>query len=273
MFDAQPSCWTYIEAAIKHSALGDRAELVRGGVSTQDQDTQIDLERGTARGYDGWQSECDGHFGQRGRAGVVASTHTPSRPPAATRSWAPAYALGSFRAGWLGAALSERREIAFVKCDVEGAELGILNASLMPLLRQRRIRHLVMEATPGFWNASFGGSGSLAFAAQLMHSVAASGYSLETRTLKKSLACRSAVAAGQNVSKECWLWSPKQVRDYVRSMRGAEDLHFERTTSSTAAPLTSTPPRGASEADRCEAHSFHLAKRSAVRPVGYGWYG
>ena len=47
----------------------------------------------------------------------------------------------------------------------------------LQLLRERRIRHLIMEATPGFWNQSLGFAREAA--ARLLHDVAASGYTLQ----------------------------------------------------------------------------------------------
>jgi len=43
------------------------------------------------------------------------------------------------------------REIMLAKVDVEGGELSVLRA-MLPLLRRRRVRHLVVELTPGWWS-------------------------------------------------------------------------------------------------------------------------
>ncbi len=39
--------------------------------------------------------------------------------------------------------------------DVEGGELGVLE-SLLPLMLARRLRHLVVEITPGWWDGKPG---------------------------------------------------------------------------------------------------------------------
>ena len=233
MFDAQPSCWEYIQRAIATSNIEHRRfQIVHGGVSTQPYDVRIDLSAGTDARHPAWQPECDGHFGQRGRSGVITTRH------AKTGGFTNAFSFSKFRDGILGETLGSGKSITLVKVDVEGSEIGILNASLLPLLRQRRIRHLVMEATPGFWNSSLGTTHSLSFALDIVYEVALSGYSLETRPiLKKCLKNQDRLS--------CWIWKPSKVRDYVRNMRNAEDLHFERIAP--LMPTTSHPS--------CERHS------------------
>ena len=160
------------------------------------------------------------------------------------------YPLSTFRQGMLGDALAVGAELTFVKVDVEGAEMGILNASLLPLMRDRRVRHLVMEASPGFWNGSLGHTHSLAFALDAIGEVIRIGYRymMETRLLRKQCARHGARPQGGAVAGAvaapmvaggrggdagrheagCWLWQPASAQHYVRRMAYAEDLHFER---------------------------------------------
>lgn len=140
-----------------------------------------------------------------------------------------------------------------------------MNASLLPLLRERRIRHLIMEATPDFWSQSLGFSRE--GAAWLLHDVAAFGYTMTSRPLTKADACRrvSPLSASQ-----CWLWKPKEVRQYVLRMREAEDLYFERikppgragrgqgNDAGQAVPVAEGARAAVSD---CEAHSFWLGQR------------
>ena len=301
LFDAQPSCWRFIETAIAQSGRfpPERVQLVRGGVSTREHDVRISLTAGADKRHLAWQKDCDGHFGQRGRSNVVtdgshAAGGSPAAAPAATntdfsqvllaseriaaadfdddafrdprtgQAWTTAFALDSFREGMLGRALADGTDITLVKLDVEGAELGILNGSLLPLLRQRRVRHLIMEATPGFWNTStLGETHSRAFAVRLARSIAGFGYSLQTRMLVKR--CQRATGPASQSLKSCWLWDPKSIGDYVASMRDAEDLAFERIEQDLMLHRRTmdaeSPMRDPYQA-WCGAHTFRLALRS-----------
>ena len=138
LFDAQPACWDFIDRAIAASRFSkSRMQLVRGGVSTREHTTHIDVSdvvrRAAVTG-----AGCEGHFGQRGRADMISTSQSAPLPLAGARAspgarrWTDAFALGRFREGMLGTALNEGETITLVKVDVEGAEIGILNASLLP---------------------------------------------------------------------------------------------------------------------------------------------
>ena len=119
LFDAQPACWEFAERAIASSHLSSRMQLVRGGVSTREHNTHIDVshvQQGEA---------CSGHFGQRGRADIIqspaplAGAGASAGASAGARRWTEAFALGRFRDGMLGKALSEGGAITLLKVDVE----------------------------------------------------------------------------------------------------------------------------------------------------------
>ena len=260
-FDAQPSCWTFIAAALTKNGFDkpEVAQLVRGGVSPRPHTTYLDVAAGGAN------HTCDGKFGQRGRAAgflVDARAHrhhlaqhrrshgdrdydydagsTKERErkapaPAAAAPpvvHVPAVPLPSLRGGFLGAALADHQELALIKMDTEGMELGILNASLLPLLRRRLVAHLIFEATPGWWavgsaaaalshaaekpgEGEGGGGGAIAspteIAAELVAQVVDCGYTMRTRLLRGTTIVQRARAAA-----------------YVQRMRYAEDLFFVR---------------------------------------------
>ena len=209
-FDAQPSCWRFIHAALRKNGFGaDRAQLVRAAVSTSPHEERIALQVGAAR------HACDGHFGQRGRANFttanvpansaphLAATDTADatraaarsvltserseiddggRTPNAASSTVRALPLtGAFRDGGLvGAALSASSHVELIiKMDTEGAEIGILNGTILPLIEARRVRHLVFEASPGYWSDKVGASTALA--AGLAARIVLAGYVLHTQ--------------------------------------------------------------------------------------------
>jgi hypothetical protein len=302
-FDAQPTCWHFIATAVSASPHSQRAQIVRGGVSTQPYPVRIDLTAGTDAKYKAWQQECDGHFGMRGRKDVMRR-HSPSpdqdggpasRPASRAQGGASTvgYPLPTFRQGMLGDALAVGAELSFVKVDVEGAEMGILNASLLPLMRDRRVRHLVMEASPGFWNGSLGHTHSLAFALDVIGEVIQIGYTMETRLLRKQCARHGAraqggavtapmVAGGRNGGRGgehaggprqagCWLWQPASAQHYVKRMAYAEDLHFERIgplrmTRVPSLDLGAGAKAGAST-NLCDSHSFELETGASLADI------
>ena len=145
--------------------------------------------------------------------------------------------------------------------DVEGAELGILNASLMPLLQQRRIRYLIMEATPGFWNSSLlGETHSLRFGAQLAYAISSFGYSLQSRPIVK----RCQRASGPYGDKACWLWEPRAIADYVTKLTTAEDIMFERIEREFVRRRTDAASPVWDQYDAwCGAHSYRLKLRAS----------
>ena len=316
-FDAQPSCWHFISTAVSASPHARRAQIVRGGVSTQPYPVRIDLTAGNDATYKAWQQDCDGHFGMRGRSDVMRR-HSASLSPSPEQDGGPAsraqggastvgYPLPTFRQGMLGDALAVGAELTFVKVDVEGAEMGILNASLLPLMRDRRVRHLVMEASPGFWNGSLGHTHSLAFALDAIGEVIRIGYSMETRLLRKQCARHGARSQGGAVAGAvaapmvaggrggdagrheagCWLWQPASAQHYVRRMAYAEDLHFERIgplrmprvprldlrldlvddLSAGAKPGASISSSSYSASSRCDSHSFELETGASLAEI------
>ena len=185
IFDLQPSCWRLIEAAMTKNAFGRRGRLYKHGIATQPFKQLIPLS--FANGV------CDGHFGERGRKAVWSqeldptdrSPHAtggrafPAGSPPAPPYMARALPLSWITHGFLGRALASKppspaAELTLVKLDVEGAEIGILNASLISLMRERRIRHLLMEFNPAFWASS----GTLGLGAQLIGEAVSCGYTL-----------------------------------------------------------------------------------------------
>ena len=204
-FDAQPSCWGFIESALlKNSEAGkfglSKAQLVKGGVSPHATAAWIDVPVGGA------SHDCDGHFGQRGRDHFfMLATAKDTAVDAISR--VPALPLTSIRNGWLGAAVANTHTFDLIKIDTEGQEIGILNASILQLVEQQRVRHLIFEATPAWWNASHGITVGLA--EQLVRQIMASGYLMRSRLLRGRILATPASAAA-----------------YVRHMTFGEDLYF-----------------------------------------------
>ena len=99
--------------------------------------------------------------------------------------------------------------------DVEGAEIKLLNTSLLPLLRARRIVHLLFEASPFFWTAAVGLSRTRA--AALIGEAVGCGYSMQT--VRREM---------HNVNP---ISSPAKAVAFVMAMSGMEDLLLTRVKS------------------------------------------
>uniref|UniRef100_A0A7S3F165 Uncharacterized protein n=1 Tax=Haptolina ericina TaxID=156174 RepID=A0A7S3F165_9EUKA len=67
-----------------------------------------------------------------------------------------------------------------VKLATEGSELGITSTNLIPLLRNRQVRHLIIEMTPAWWVSL---NGTLAQGATLVCQIASFGYVVHTLRL------------------------------------------------------------------------------------------
>jgi len=213
---------------------GARAQLVRHGVSTREKNEQFPVAYGHGR------AECDGHFGFR--SGVTKAQRKgwnglakdqPQQRAAASASEADgasmeqvkaveSVSLVSFREGFLGTVLdSPGEEFDVVKVDVEGAEAGVVNASLLPLLRARRIRHLIVEANPQWWRGENIKQALVARA--VVAGIVSSGYRLHT------LRCDEVSSRG----KPSPCTDPRRYFERMILWHGhlppqPEDLHFER---------------------------------------------
>jgi FkbM family methyltransferase len=226
--DAQPTCWSFINGALRKNGYHseERAQLIRRGISPSLSPIRLLPSRGGA-GH-----ECDGHFGQRNsnQFALLSSTvDSAARPGAEQDAAVDAVPLASIRDGLLGATLADESSIIeLIKCDVEGMELGILNSSLLPLLAARRIKHVIVEFTPGWWNESLG-TGSRRIAANLVARVVESGYSMRSRLLNR---------------RRRVLRSPRDAAGYVRGMMfNGEDLHFQRLGDEFGGPCDVVQPR------------------------------
>jgi hypothetical protein len=198
-----------------------RPLLQTHGVSTTSADAWLSVRDAHAR------TGCDGHYGFRDRPARVRSQNATQ---VKARELVKTVSLTTFREGFLGQVLENAAvEIDLVKVDVEGAEIGILTNSLMPLLRTRRIRHLILEANPQWWRGgqALGDRRNRTFPVHVVRSaidavqeLTASGYRL--RTLKCDSDARSSPSCenATNYLSEMATWH--------RAPPTPQDLHFER---------------------------------------------
>ena len=225
MLDVQPTCWDHIQAAVDMNAFGSRAQLVRHGVSTLLQPEFIRVAHGKMA--KSARYACDGHFGVRALAPSYARDATGLETSSRD---VKAITFGSFHEGLLGSILNNTTaEIDLVKLDVEGAEVGILNGSLMPLLRARRIRNLIFEANPQWWRSGLidkknDQRATFRIAQDLATEIAYYGYRLNTRY------CESFRHIGTRWPSPCQnaTYYVIQMRKWKRAPPLPQDLHFQR---------------------------------------------
>ena len=171
-FDAQPSCWQWIESALHannvysstsahFSKVFERAQLVTAAIATQR--SQLKVERPTIR-VDR-SSGCDGQYSLRFLQ--VKDEKAQAAAPI-KREIDTVRVLGLDSVGGLlrDALLSSKSStppwsaaptpipppISLVKIDVEGMELGVLSTNFMELLSRKQIANLVIEITPTWWS-------------------------------------------------------------------------------------------------------------------------
>ena len=118
------------------------------------------------------------------------------------------------------------KDVRLVKVDVEGAELGVLQTNLLPLLRRRRIHHLIVEANPTMWARAHGARHTRAHApanetqrainkgAALFAQIASFGYTVRTSALGAE-----SLRGASNISEY-----------FARRGRVQEDFHFALQT-------------------------------------------
>ena len=244
-FDPQPACWAAIDSALQVNQFADRGWIVRHPLASSAAPKLFDVTGTTCKGTyplvigkggrnspDAYGSPMD--KGRKGRRRYVETTTLEAAAARLPES--------------IGAAVRDG-PIQMVKVDVEGAEIGLLRHNLLPLFRERRVRHCVVEVTPTAWrfaaNTSF--ADALRMGARLIMDIAAYGYVVHSRYARASAghAGPSGVSEGPSgplapleltaVANETALIAHLQ-RIRKTTHMGQEDLHFSLREDGALAP-------------------------------------
>ena len=144
--EPQPACWQQIEAAIIVNQFQHHAWLLPRAISGASGVQLLDVTN-SATG----SKHCKGRFPieniERGDANAYGRHNISSTRATYVKS----VLLSNAFEMRLSDIIRGERTITLVKVDTEGAELGIVEVNLLPLLRERLIQHLIMECTPAWW--------------------------------------------------------------------------------------------------------------------------
>lgn len=131
-FEPQPVCCDWIEQSLGANAWGqDRGAVIRSAIAASESPRSFRV------GHD-----CNGGFS-------LLSRHQLSRSQGTAAGYVFPRSLASLQLPEF-VADAPVGSIALVKVDVEHFEIPLLRFNLVPLLRRRLIRHLVVEITPFF---------------------------------------------------------------------------------------------------------------------------
>ena len=203
--EPQPMCWRYIESAIIMNQFQQRATLVPKALrATQDLRSAPGQAPALLAMND---AVCDTRFPISGLENGRADASHGVR-----RTYVPVVSLHE---ALMIIGMTER-VFDVVKLATEGSELGITSTNLIPLLRNRQVRHLIIEMTPAWWVSL---NGTLAQGATLVCQIASFGYVVHTLRL-----------AGRPMNT----LSSAAVQDYLEQIAaqsatgfaGQEDFHF-----------------------------------------------
>jgi hypothetical protein len=248
LFDPQPGCGRWIRSEIEANGFGKRAHLVPAALATGIPGQSDTLNLGNPR------ISCAGGFSIAGRmqeqqqeeeqeisqaiehkadnhyAPIVSFWH-------GNRTWWMPRVLhrvlhngGGFHGRAPTQPLSGQVDpsdssadppdvpvaVQLVKVDVEGAELGVIEHNVEPLLRLRLVEHLVVEFGPSRWKAF---NRTLRDGVQAVQRIAEYGYSVHTMG-----------GLGKLVQPHRLNTSAIELHVFLQSLQGGHtaDLHFQR---------------------------------------------
>ena len=200
-FEPQPVCCDWIEQSLGANAWGqDRGAVIRSAIAASESPRSFRV------GHD-----CNGGFS-------LLSRHQLSRSQGTAAGYVFPRSLASLQLPEF-VADAPVGSIALVKVDVEHFEIPLLRFNLVPLLRRRLIRHLVVEITPFLWHKAARKPQAAAFAdgLSMVSEVASFGYTVYSPRWRGALPL-----AERSFNLSHHVGSiPRNVK-----WNGQEDLHF-----------------------------------------------
>lgn len=161
-FEPQPDCCDWIEQSLAANAWGsDRGTVIRSAMAATTSPRPFRVGRG-----------CNGGFSLLYRQRL-------RRSQGSAAGFAAPLPLASLQLPEV-VADAPAGSIALIKVDVEHFEIPLLRFNLVPLLRRRLVRHLVVEITPFLWHRAAHKPQAAAFAdgLALISEIASFGYTV-----------------------------------------------------------------------------------------------